>query len=268
MNMIDYHVHTYLCRHALGEPRDYVDVALKKGLKEIGIADHFPLELMGITPKAKVSMDADELELYFRMVREASRTGGITVKTGIELDYAPGKMEKLATVLKDYPFDYIIGSVHFMGDWDFTHPYSAGEFEKRPIEEVYEQYFTLVCGACRSGLIDIIGHIDVVKKFNYRPSEKFLQPWYEKLAKLLRETGVCLELNTSGLDMPAGEFYPAPALLSRCIDEGVNIVLGSDAHTPEDVGRHFPLAMDMLREMGVRETVVFSRRKGVLQPLE
>ncbi len=268
MIMIDYHVHTYLCRHAEGDPQDYVNAAVEKGLKEIGIADHFPLETMGITPKTQVTMNEDELETYFQMIRKASQTGGISVKTGIELDYAPGKTEELAPVLEGYPFDYIIGSVHFMDDWDFTHPFFAGEFEERSIEEVYERYFALVDEACRSGVIDIIGHIDVVKKFNYRPEERFLKPLYEEVAQVLKDTGVCLEVNTSGLDAPVKEFYPDRALLSRCIRKGVKIVLGSDAHSPTQVGRYFPLARDMLREMGVNETVVFCKREGSLRSLE
>ncbi len=268
MVMVDYHIHTYLCRHAEGSIEDYVNSAIEKGLREIGFADHFPLALMGMEPKTQVTMNEDEIELYFQMVNRVSQTKDISVKTGIELDYVPGKTIKLSKELKDYPFDYIIGSIHFMDDWDFTHPYYAGEYEERSLGDVYERYFSLVCEACKSGIFDIIGHIDVVKKFDYRPEKRVLLPFYTEVARVLQDTGVCLEVNTSGLDAPVNEIYPARELLELCIKKGVKVVMGSDAHSPGQVGRYFPEAMEMLSDMGVKETVVFEARSGILHPLE
>lgn len=266
--MIDYHIHTHLCRHAEGTPEEYVKAARKRGLREIGFADHFPLSAIGVTPRTQVTMDEDELELYFKMVRQVSDTDGIIVKTGIELDYVPGKTIKQANELKEYPFDYIIGSIHFMDDWDFTHPCYSGEFEERSINDVYERYFSLVCEACSSGLFDIIGHVDVVKKFDYRPEKSFLNPFYGEVARVLRNMGICLEVNTSGLDELVSEIYPGRELIEICVQKGVKLVLGSDAHSPEQVGRHFPQALEILQDLGIKETVVFEGRKGSLRPLE
>jgi histidinol-phosphatase (PHP family) len=266
--MIDYHIHTHLCRHAEGGPGEYADAAVKMGLREIGFADHFPLEVMGVTPKTQVTMVEEELELYFQMVKQCGQSGDISVKTGIELDYVPLKTAAISDRLKEYPFDYIIGSIHFMDDWDFTHPYYAEEFETKNLEEINERYYALVIEACRSGLFDIIGHIDVIKKFNYRPKTSFLKPFYEEVARVLKETGVCLEVNTSGLDAPVNEIYPDVELLRLCVQKGVKVVLGSDAHSPGQVGRYFPRAVEMLGELGVRETVSFDARQGRLIPLE
>ena len=266
--MIDYHIHTYLCRHAEGTPEDYADIAIEKGLREIGFADHFPLSMMEVEPKTQVSMNGDEIESYFQMVNRVSRTKNISVKTGIELDYVPGKTVKLAKELHDYPFDYIIGSIHFMDDWDFTHPYYVGEFEQCSLADVYERYYSLVCEGCKSGLFDIIGHVDVIKKFDYRPEKRILMPYYTEVANVLSDTGVCLEINTSGLDAPVNEIYPARELLKLCISKGVKIVLGSDAHAAHQVGRYFPQAIELLKDLGVKETVVFEGRSGNLHPLK
>ncbi len=265
--MVDYHTHTYLCCHAEGTVTQYVDVAVAKGLKEIGFADHFPLSFMDVEPKAPVTMKAGEIELYLKMVAEAAARDDITVKTGIELDYIPGKTAELSPILQKLPFDYIIGSIHFMDDWDFSHPYFAHEYEERPLSEVFSRYFSLVIEACRTGLFDIVGHVDVIKKFGYRPDKELLLKYYREVASVLAETGVCLEVNTSGLDAPVKEIYPARELIEYCLAEKVNITLGSDAHAPDQVGRYFPETVEMLKNLGVREIMTFSARKPCLVKL-
>ena len=266
---MDYHLHTYLCRHAGGTLPEYVEYARKRGLREIGFADHFPLSVMDFVPQIQVTMEPDELDTYLEMVSEvASSAEGMTVKTGIELDYIPAKMQKASSILAQYPFDYVIGSVHFMDDWDLTHPYHIQGFEERCLEDVYERYFTMVQEACQSGCIDIIGHVDAVKKFNYCLSPELLMTYYEEVAKVLSDTGVCLEVNTAGFDAPVKEMYPHQLLLEECVRRGVNIVMGSDAHAPEEVGRYFPYATGVLREAGVTQLTHFERRKPYQVSLE
>ncbi len=267
--MIDYHLHTYLCCHARGTLEEYVQCARQNGLREVGFADHFPLGLMDFTPKTQVTMEASELDGYMQMVRQTAQAAeGIAVKTGVEVDYIPGKTDLAKSQLELYPFDYVMGSIHFMDDWDFTHPYYSGEFEDCSLEEVYARYFSLVRDACYSGLFDIIGHIDVVKKFGYRLEKKLVMPFYEEIAGLLHKKDICLEVNTAGLDAPVNELYPSQEMLNICARHGVRMVLGSDAHSPEQVGRHFSRAMDALREAGVKEITCFEGRKGYSVPLE
>ena len=260
--MIDYHTHTYLCCHAEGTVKEYVDVAVERGLNEIGFADHFPLSLMDVEPKAPVTMKAEEMKLYLQMVGEVAKRDDIVIKTGIELDYIPRETIKLRSMLEGLPLDYIIGSIHFMEDWDFSHPYFAHEYEERSIEDVYEKYYSMVIEACSSGLFDIIGHVDVIKKFGYRPGVKALDNYYREVALILADRGVCLEVNTSGLDAPVNEIYPAKGLIKYCIDNKVNFTLGSDAHAPDQVGRYFPETIEMLKGMGLKEIIRFNKRKG------
>jgi len=114
--------------------------------------------------------------------------------------------------------------------------------------------------ACASGLFDIIGHIDVIKKFGYKPQESLEQYWY-KTARVLKQTGTCLELNTAGRDAPVGEFYPARRFLEICRAAGVPVTLGSDAHGPDQVGRHFAEGTALLKAAGYTELAVFTGRK-------
>ncbi len=259
--MIDYHLHTSRCCHATGTMEDYLENAVNNGLQEVGFADHFPLGLLGITPRAKVTMEPEELDQYVRDVEVFKKNNtGLKVKLGIEVDYIPGTEKKLEPLLKQYPFDYVIGSIHFMDEWDFTHPVYADTYKHRNIDELYRNYFKLVREVCLSGLFDIFGHIDVIKKFNYRPEEG-LQLLWDETTSLLKTTGMAIEVNTAGRDAPVGEFYPDYPFLERCFRSGVPVTLGSDAHSPEQVGRYFPEAIELLKKAGYRELTLFESRK-------
>ncbi len=267
--MIDYHLHTPLCRHALGAPADYLEAARGKGLREIGFADHYPLGLLGVKPHAEVTMSPEELPQYVSEIKAlAAGEKEIRVKLGAEVDYLPGKEKELARLLAREPFDYVIGSIHFMDDWDFTHPYFAARFEEADLEAVYRRYFELLWQACRSGLFDIIGHIDVIKKFGYRLPPAALEPYLQRTARILKECGLCYELNSAGRAAPAAEFYPGRRLLELCCREGVPVTLGSDAHAPDQVGRYFDEALQLLQEVGYRELAVFTARQRSFIPLD
>lgn len=265
--MVDYHLHTARCCHAEGTPEEYLAEAETKGLREIGFADHFPLGLLDYTPRAQVTMTPDELEGYIRQIEGLKNSSdGVAVKIGIEVDYLPGTEEKLAALLKKYSFDYVIGSIHFMEDWDFTHPVYADSYKERDLDQLYSTYFELVWKLCRTGLFDIIGHIDVIKKFGYRPDGS-LEHYWSETARVLRDTGTCIELNTSGRDAPVGEFYPHRRLLETCFENGVSVTMGSDAHGPGQVGRYFTEAAELLKATGYRELAVFDQRFISFVPL-
>jgi histidinol-phosphatase (PHP family) len=259
--MIDYHLHTARCRHACGAPEEYLEEARQKGLLEIGFADHFPLGLLGFKPRVEVTMEPGELDRYVADVAGlAAASSDLAVKLGVEVDYLPGTTGKLAALLAACPFDYVIGSVHFMDGWDFSHPSFTGRYQTIDLGPVYRRYFELVWEACSSGLFDIIGHVDVIKKFGFRPADD-LEPYWRETARVLRETGTCIELNTAGRDAPVSEFYPEAAFLEICRREGVAVTMGSDAHAPGQVGRYFDEGAALLRKAGYRELAVFTARK-------
>lgn len=257
--MIDYHLHTALCGHAVGDPSDYLEAARNAGLKEIGFAEHFPLELLGIRTEKKLNMSLEELPLYIQEIKMMSKEEDPAVRLGVEVDYIPGCMDRAAGLLAEAPLDFVTGSVHFLGNWDFTNPRYRNDFHNRDHETLYRNYFHLVWEACASGLFDIVGHIDVIKKFGLRPPPA-VGPLLRETAAVLRETGVCLELNTAGIDAPVRELYPGRDLLCWCRRAGVPVTLGSDAHKPAEVSRHFPAAFKALYEAGYRSLTVFKDR--------
>ena len=147
--MIDYHMHTPLCHHAEGTPAEYLAVARQKGLREIGFSDHYPLGLLGISPPNKVSMDPEELPGYIEEIRAlGAGEKEIKVKLGVEVDYIPGKEKETARLLAGAPFDFVIGSVHLIDDWDFTHPRHARRYETADLSQIYRRYFELIRQAC------------------------------------------------------------------------------------------------------------------------
>jgi histidinol-phosphatase (PHP family) len=192
------------------------------------------------------------------------------LKLGIEMDFVPGREDRIATFLEDRPWDYVVGSVHFLRDqavdhdgWDVWDPYPASP------DAIWRRYFETVAEAARSGLYDIMAHPDLVKVWGpQRPRpEGDLRRFYEPLAEAVADTGVAVEVSTAGLRKPAAEIYPSRALLEMLLDAGAVIALSSDAHTAGDVGRGYDEALELLDAVGVSEIAVFEGRRRRLEPV-
>lgn len=262
--MVDYHTHTARCGHAEGDARAFVEKAIEIGLSEIGFSDHLPL----VTKRdPSLTMDESELEEYVKETqRLKSEYSEIAIKLGIEADFFPGLEEKTADILERYPFDYIIGSVHFLGGWGFDDPREKAGYEgKRPLE-VYERYFETLTAAAESKLFDIIGHPDLIKKYNYR-ADGDIGRLYERAAEAIAAAGAAVEINTAGLRKPVKEIYPTLELLVLCREAGAPVSFGSDAHAPQEVGWAFDEAAELARAAGYKEMAVFSGRCLTKKPI-
>lgn len=266
--LVDYHIHTYLCGHARGEPEEYVKVAEKKGLAEIGFADHLPQYFLPEEKRDRgLAMTSEELPLYFQKMKKMQNDDpGVLIKVGLEADFIPGKEKELENIISSWEVDYMLGSVHFIGEWGLDQRRYISEYKKRGINQVYEQYLHLVQGAALSGIFDILSHPDLVKKFNFHPTEDITDLLRETVA-IIHKADMVVEINTSGLRKPVQEIYPSREFLSLCFEYGVPITFGSDAHQPEEVGKDFEQAIQLTREVGYREVVTFSRRKRQFRPL-
>ncbi len=257
----DYHLHTRLCGHASGEPEEYLAQAARKGIPEVGFSDHLPLYFL---PPGKTiqgyAMREDELSLYVDLVQKCAQKSPVRVRLGIEADFIPGYEESLAALLSSYPFDCVLGSVHFIEGWGFDNLAEIEEYGRRDINRVYEQYFALIQQAALSGLFDVMAHPDLVKKFAFRPTGD-LSPHYEATARAFKKAGVCAEVNSAGLRYPAKEIYPSPSLLRCLFKHGVPVTMGSDAHCPDQVGAGLEQAVRLIKEAGYTEIALFSRRK-------
>ena len=252
MRLPDYHTHTALCGHASGRSVDYVEAARKKGLSGIGIADHLPLLP---EPDPGLSMSAGDLAGYVTEVEALKARFPGYVFLGIEADYRPQTISEVGSILASYPFDYVIGSVHHLGNWGFDNPREIARYAEHDIDEVWAEYFDLVGDAAESRLFTILGHLDLVKKFGYRPT-RTLEFELTRLVDRIARAGALVEINTSGLYRAVGEAYPTLDILGRLCEAGVGITFGSDAHRPDEVGRDFDHAAELAQAAGYREYAI------------
>lgn len=256
--VVDYHMHTPLCGHAVGEPEAYVRRAMEVGLTEVGFSDHAPL-VSG--PDPRYTMDYHELPKYLEMMQAVrQKFPAFTIKIGIEADYVPGYEEKTREIIATYPYDFVIGSIHFIDNWAFDDPDQMVRWKDKDIDMVYRDYYKLLRQSAASGLFDIMGHVDLVKKFGHRATTD-ISADIEATAKVFKESGVTVEINTSGLRKPVKEIYPALDVLKIYRKYDVPITFSSDSHDPQDVGRDYDKAVSHAKAAGYTEYRVFKARK-------
>jgi histidinol-phosphatase (PHP family) len=260
----DYHIHTGLCPHAEGEPREYVERAIGLGLSEMGFADHLPF-LAGWRPAHDLTddwaMGLHELDGYVAQVQALAQeyAGDLRILVGIEADYIEETLDETAAVLAGYPFDYVIGSVHIVGErFAFDHPEMRDRLPEYGLDRIYVESLELAARAAASGIFDVIGHLDHAKKLGPGPSDAPAVAAAASAALCaVAAAGVALEFNTSGLRKPVGEAYPAPALLADARALGIPLTFGSDAHRPQDVAFAFDQAAVTAREAGYAAALRF-----------
>lgn len=254
--LVDYHIHTKASPDAEGSFEDYIKNAKKKGLNEIGFSEHVIL----LDLKDYPSIPLGQMPVYAKEILELKNTENFPIRFGVELDFVPNVVRQTREFIQQYPFDYVIGSVHIVEDWVIDSPRFKGKFKKISIDKVYGKYFSLVQRAASSGLFDIIGHCDLVKIWGFKPKGDYTNILADTVDRI-SEYGLCVEVNTSGLRRPCREIYPGKQLLQLCQRSDVPITLSSDAHKPTDVGRDFDKAIDLLKEVGYNSLSVFSKRK-------
>ncbi|PTA67863.1 histidinol-phosphatase HisJ family protein [Deinococcus arcticus] len=254
--LFDSHMHTPLCGHATGSPREYAQAALDAGLAGVCFTDHMPMPAWYDAPWR---MRLDQLDAYIEAVQavQAEFAGRLEVRLGLEADFHPGTERFVEEVLARHPWDYVIGSVHYLGAWGFDNPEFVAEYGARDLGQLYTQYYALVEGAARSGLFDAVGHLDLPKKFGHRDP---LGAAALRALDVIAGAGLSLDFNTAGWRKPVAEAYPAPDLTREAAGRGIPFVLGSDAHAPVEVGFRFTDARQALQDAGGR---VVTYRGGV-----
>lgn len=262
----DYHTHTPLCHHAEGNPEAYVEAALAAGLTEYGISDHAP---QIPEPFDDWRMGLDEFPAYIEWIERARNhaAGRIPIRAGMECDWLGGCEPWIRKLESLYPWDYLIGSVHYLGEWDFDNPKWLGRWAESDVEEVWTHYWNTYGEMADSGLFDILGHPDLVKKFAHRPNGD-LTRFYEPVVDIIAASGSAIELNTAGWHKPCEEAYPAAGFLELACSAGIPLVISSDAHAPGEVARDFDKAIHIAKAAGYRETQLFEKRRRKSVPLD
>ena len=262
----DYHMHTPLCHHAEGEPWELAAHAVELGIPEIGFSEHNP---MMRNDWDDWHMEIENLELYLDKVRKAQTDfPQLTIKYGLEVDFIPGHEEWIKDLASRYPWDYFIGSVHYISDsFDIDNPDKIDQWKERDAYEVWSAYLERLTQAADFGLFQIIGHADLCKKFCFYP-ERDVMPLFQKFLETARDRQVAIEINTAGLRKDCKEMYPSPAILKMASELGVLLTFGSDAHAPNEVGADFPAAVEFAKSVGYKSSCRFTKRNREMVPLD
>ncbi len=259
-----YHNHT---RYSDGKATiaEMVAAAEEAGIDELGISDHLTLAPWG---RVNWGMDPARLVEYVEEIEAARMRSTISIRLGLEVDWFEGQAETIAETLGEAPFDYLIGSVHFAGkfsiDGSATGWKALSEGERT---SMHREYWRLIGGLAESGLFDVVGHLDLSKKFGFFPPVVELQAEIDLALDAVASAGMVVELNTAGWHKPCGEAYPTRDLLQRCRERGILATLSSDAHQPEHLTRDFDRGLQVLEEAGYDRIARFTGRQTSTFPL-
>jgi histidinol-phosphatase (PHP family) len=258
--LYEQHMHTPLCRHALGEPEEYAAAARSRGLAGIVVTCHNPWP-NGFMKKSR--MYPGEWSQYLELVARAREAcaGWCDVRAGLEADFWPGHEKAVEKLTSSTPLHHVLGSVHPYDEYQNLHRRSGDMAFQR-------QYFIHLAEAAETGLFDTISHPDLVKNMvpDWRVERvlQYILPALDRIAA----TGVAMELNTSGLNKSFSEMNPGPVMLREMAARGIPLVIGSDAHWPSRVGAEWEEALDAAEEAGYEQVSFFLDRKRNDVPLE
>lgn len=242
---------------------DYAKAARERGIPAIACTDHIPFPN---DPNPSIRMTRRDFDAYLDLVREAQAAGLCPVLLGIEADYQRDLVNgHIQSLLESADFDLVLGSLHTGPFWDLRpdDPAATPEF----VEQMNRTYYLRMAELARTGLYDVCSHFDIVKRAGVHAPERLLAEIVPPALDAVAAAGMAIELNTSGRDHGAAEFYPSLQILSWMKDRGIPLVFGSDSHDPAQIGRHFEEALDLARAAGHTQRAEFRRRKKTLVPI-
>jgi histidinol-phosphatase (PHP family) len=292
--VLDYHVHLWphperadAGEHRLERLRVYCERARARGVAEIALTEHLfrfraaraavgEFWLEEAEPELRGAMAAyfdhhatADLDEYVEAVLDAKRAG-LPVVLGLEVDYYPGRMDAVAELLRGYPFDVLLGSVHWLGTWMFDDTDSETqrrEWARREVAEVWRAYTDALEELAATGTCDVLAHPDLVKVLGLRPHPGAVEECEERIAEAAAAHRLAAECSSVGWRKPVAEPYPSPSLLARLAQRQVPVTVASDAHGPARVGDRAVELAARLRAAGYVSLRAFRGRQPRDLPL-
>ncbi|CAA6816752.1 MAG: Histidinol-phosphatase (EC [uncultured Sulfurovum sp.] len=254
---IDLHNHTSRCNHAKGSMKSYVERAIALGIDIYGFSEHAPMDFdkyyrLNFSEMPNYVYDVTQLQEQYQ--------DDIKILLGYEVDYLKGHMDE--RVLNSQ-VDYLIGSIHFLEEWGFDNPEFNDEYKNRNIDTIWQEYFNNIEAMAKTNYFDIVGHLDLIKIFNFRP-KKDIRIIAKPALKAIKKANMVLELNTAGLRKPCKEIYPSSNLLEMAYELNIPITFSSDAHAIGQVGFKYDEAIKLAKNIGYTKAVTFEQREQQL----
>ncbi len=291
--MSDYHLHLHPHQptesgpppgeYPPGHIEAYVEAAARQGVNELGFTEHLyrcveseqalgtwwerePDPGLAAHTQSFVAADRNlSLDTYVTAVEDA-KSRGLPVLLGLEVDFFPDTIAAVLELLEPYPWDFLIGSVHWIGGWAVDSSEAGYEWDHRGLERGYDQYFALETQLAASGAVDVLAHVDLVKKYGHRlPAEPLHH--YEAVVAAAAASGTAVEVSSQGLRKPVAEVYPSPVFLRMFREAEVPITLASDGHFPGEAAWGHDAVVAAAREAGYGERLRFRDRIAVPVPL-
>jgi histidinol-phosphatase (PHP family) len=287
--MLDYHVHLWPHRES-ADPLElrlerlavYCENARAEGVTEIALTEHFFRFRQGHAcvgdfwkddpnPEFVATMGAyfahhatADLDEYVEAALAAKRAG-LPVIIGLEVDYYAGQMDAVGALLSGYPFDVLLGSVHWLGNWNFDltrDEVSMAEWKRRDVADVWRAYAEALAELAATRSCDVLAHPDFVKMVGYRPSPTVIEECHERIAEAAASSTMAAEISSGGWRSPGDEQYPALGLLDRFYRRGVPVTTASDAHGSEHVASRSSELREIALRAGYRSLRGFRARRG------
>ena len=250
---IDLHNHTTRCNHAEGTIDEYIQRAIALGIDVYGFSEHAPMDF-----DEKYRLQFEEMQAYTDDILNAKEKykDDIDILLGYEVDWLQGHM---SNKVLNADVDYLIGSVHFIDKWSFDNPEFISGWKNKDIDEIWKAYFEATEAMAKSGLFDVVGHLDLIKIFKFMPKQD-VRVLAKDVLRAIKKSNMVMEINTSGLRKPIGEMYPSRALLEEAYTLDIPITFSSDAHSVEQIGLGYDLAIALAKDIGYTKAVTFQGR--------
>ena len=282
--MLDYHLHLWPHSESsvwfqLDQIAEYCEVARLQGVTELALTEHshrfveFRATIGDFWTKNAHEPTSAAMAEYFDFHARNSleqyvslavlaKENGLPVKVGLEVDFCAGQMDQVADLLAQYPFDVLIGSVHWLGTWqfdDYTNPVHLAEWSTRDVDATWRQYATALSELASSRSVDVLAHPDLVKVAGFVPPST--AEFWDAMAEAAAAADVSVECSSAGWKKPIGEQYPAEGFLDRLVKLGTTFTTASDAHAGERVGERADELAQLLEARGVTQLASYDQRR-------
>lgn len=263
--MIDNHIHTELCNHAKGSMVSYIEKAIEKGLGEITFLDHLILYEDVKIP----SMSLKEAEFYFLTISKFKNIykERIKINAGLEIDYAPDFIPVIEKITEQFDFDLIGGACHFVEIdgklLNIASRRALNEVKEIPDSQIRDLYLKKLSMMIKEDVFDIICHIDLINRFKYSDDNT----GFIEILDLIKKYDKVLEVNSGGFSDDRKMQYPSDSILKECFKRNIKVTTGSDAHSPDEVGRDIEKAVNKIKKLGYKNIYTFRKREKLEVPL-